>query len=712
MSFLSPLAASADNYWGTGDQSNQGGTMAYRGWAVAHGKKGQVFNTFVNLNGYHWSRHPRYSREEGIRRSVNLHSDKTVVSSWVDCKNSSTIWWIKGRTDGTWMYNSAITNPSDIWKAASVTGVAPSAPKIRKAIDYSVKRGGKLTLICSRPFDAPEERTSSEVQTKVEDENQAYSKTLPYAYFMQIDPVRIEGTFPGNPQPEPLPQQSAGNPEMFKNTEFSKLYNSLQKSNGNGQKITPDELKRLVEEAEAKDRAASFDLVPALNAGNKSMLQNGGVLDVNLYKMNATVSSTRLLKHHYKRTCHYKQTWNENSNSWNTRQLVRCDNWVKTKTDDTRKFNQDKFAMPQNIAYYQAMTKKCNVDDMSKYATVRKNAFGVADAYITPLLTPGKRTFGNPGHSDPALAKTGKLAFYTKECPTVCTPSSNPSHGASSHNLAIYNPSAKSDSSTSTTVTWGKNGWTGAYSNGVNGNSFEFFRDNEAHDITLPVSYPDNSMNTLKYDGKAALTTTVIRHSEGTPQPYTTDKSGGKLTASLKRTGGSGESWLFNSDKNARILFAPNMATRTAFTPNPSYHSSTASRVPGAWNILRLKSTWASDDNQPNVFNVKWEYALKGDAIRPGAAGFTVSGGNPSISNRATVMDTVPNTSFEGQCIASFDGTGAVESKKNPLDQAGGTGSGVPNPYDSTLNTDGKPSEFPAEKNGNLVVKFIRPISE
>jgi hypothetical protein len=297
-------------------------------------------------------------------------------------------------------------------------------------------------------------------------------------------------------------------------------------------------------------------------------------------------------------------------------------------------------------------------------------------------------------------SRSGQLGFYDKECDLTCI--STPTNGASTTNGATTNQSI-------TTNQTGKDYFGGAILEGeANSNYFEIFRDNGDRKVDVNVAFPSPNDPQFKY-GKtypnaagsgtvdipaaAAVSTTITRWAEGTP--FTTGQNGGKFSMEAVNSKGTQKLFSGKSEKPA---------TQKNWTTNP-YSTNNSTTLNGMYRTFVVKATWASEENLPQVLNVKWEYRPTVWTRFPSNVGFSSTEVNDSKISSYTVRDQA----IDGKCYAQYGTTDRKMDLSTRVQES--TGTGTNNTLDSGL-VEAVNGDNSWQSMSNLVIKFLRAVSE
>ena len=736
LTLLAPAGAAFANIdGGTGSDSSYGGTITGpMRWVSASNfnqgsekeYKGRAWSRFVELNSHHGS------YLEGAVLSTGIKDIKT-------CKNATSIVWLAGKS--TKAKNGGMTfvpNPSSsdtrkiknggTWqKPTNHLGRILTKDEI-DAIKTAIGNPADRVIVCFGDpgggiIPEPKKKTTTQYDTKVTTKTTGNVKTTTSTDAYEADhtyAVAIDDQFMASNgwEPQELVESKSN---------FGKLFDQLDETEDGDDSLTKKERASLVKDIEiamSADKKSNQAHKVVLTDNNKKVFADGGVINVSQYTLKTKIIiDTTIIKgatttvkttQKKKRVGTKTQTWNKALGKYNP--MPKNWTWGKwendgdpvvgapktVKKDDSFSEVTKEYGDLASTGFWQMILVNCNelgfnsllsATDGASVIELGEQKSNLTDVGRTKVydVQPAILDFGDSNAS--GIAKTtSEIDFYDKECPFDCTPSNNSTNGASSEstgNGALDNNTI-SNVSVSTAVK------TGALSDGVNSNTFTFFRDNEPKSIRVNTWYPKN-LNFVRYSGQAPLTTTVTRWAEGTP---TLDgSSGGKF--SIKSTmPGRGEIELFQGDdakENQR-----NWSIDT-------FSNSTATILEGLHNKFSVQGTWASEKDKPQILNFKWEYAPEIKTRFPVELGIssTESGGmSSSTFNRSATMssNTDVYTEAEGECYANF-GTNTSVSTKDAFNT--NTGTGTNNELDGTLF-----QGTGTDNNTNLFINFVRATTE
>ena len=207
--------------------------------------------------------------------------------------------------------------------------------------------------------------------------------------------------------------------------------------------------------------------------------------------------------------------------------------------------------------------------------------------------------------------------------------------------------------------------------NPVNSNYLEVYRDNNTHQLTVNVTYPDTDTKTtstgeksLIYRGQAPISTTVVLWNMSTPN--TTPAASQFLISAADKNGVNRAPMLSGTTDPATV------AQRNFSGPGrlDTYNGLLASQVAGFYNDFNVSGTWSSTKTRPVVLNVKWEYQPVNIVTVPTFVGFT--------STLAVEPNTHPvnvEQAIDVRCYANFgelDGIQPTDTTVFPTRNAAG----------------------------------------
>lgn len=675
------VTAASASTGGTGGGTGGGGSTGQQSgfyWAsVTSSSAGSAYNQFLS--------------KTGLTRSFAESQVSQRVGSTSVCQNSDVIWFLMGPQiwaynfqgyptwDTHWMFRGSIQYPQ------SLAGPLPSSVQYQHFIDWDNGIGGKrrfnqgvngkygYTIVCNWAITRPITTRYSYPTPRVVKTQTDATFTKPYSWTTEITRQPLAG----DGGKDPIGANNLHNQLVDKKSNFGLLWDSLQNSSTR----TPQQLTDSVNAALDKDKTLAHG-VASLDADNKAGMAEGGVLNVKEQTLYANVQTNEVKTVTTPIRCVHTATWNSYWGAYNA-ETTSCSDmpssttYARTTTKTT--------GTQQNTGFWQMLAVHCNQaefnallasDSSLQKITTPDSTNAISGSVITKnyVTQPAKLDFGDSTNTNAAKAKTGKLSFFDKECPFDCTPDATAS-GASSSNGATENVG-----STGAPLA---PALSGAKSDNLNTNAFEFFRDNTAKTIKVDTWYPKAGKG-VAYSGEAPLTTTISRDPNGTPS---LDGSvGGKFT--MKSTKGdytlfTGSSTKVNTQKN---------------WDSTSFSGPTTTIFKGLQREFNLRATWASDANKPQAFNFKWEYAPTVTTTVPlSSIGF----GALSTQNSGTKGSA--STAIEGKCYSWF---GTTTSSSTIAEFGANTGTGTTNNLDGSLLTGTKGAA------AKLTANFVRSTTE
>lgn len=691
-SLVVPSAAFADDGstgGGTGGGGSSGGSQRGVQWAsIAYKTPGKAYDSFIKKSGY--------------RKSTTDGEIKKRVGDIKICKNSNVIWYIKSGKYWTFNYDGAthskrwngsgtIESPKTKYGSRGPTDAEIRAFKVwdKKENGNKINKKPGYTIICSGAFAKPTKTWETVKKSTAKNEGNKYEVTKPYSWTTEVkaQPIKVDAKDASkNTKTDPIGEENL-NDQKSKNvkTNYGKLWDSLNTKKGQGMK--PSEVKKKVKEALAKDAKLKHSTVN-LNAKNKAGMAEGGVLNIYERTRPATIKAVETVTTVTTTTCVYTQEWDSEKGKYKPPKKKCTSKKDKTSKNTVTK----KTATAQNTGFWQMLAVHCNkleleallkADKSIKLVDTGDSTKGIAAVVYSKKYKQQPKTldFGDSTNTNKAKKATGFLGFYDKECPFDCTPSSKASDGASGSNGATKNVGT-----TENVVSGGKYG---ATSDNHTNNFFEFFRDNEAKNVKVDVWYP-KSTGVVKYDKSAPKTTTIVRDKNGTPG---VSGDGGKFTMKTK----SGKELFKGEDKVKTQKNNWNKNVDDKFT------NSNATILDGLQREFSVKATWASEDNKPQIINVKWEY---GADVSTRFFGKDVGYGVKGVQNTGETVKATAN--IEGKCYSNFGTTNQFDTtevfNKN-------TGTNTTNGLDNKI-LEKDSTNHPKEKNTNLVFNFVRSTTE
>lgn len=692
--------ATADTGGGLGGGGSAGNLSGSVHWtSIAHNEKGQAWKEFLAM-------------ETARGRGENWVTNQVInrVNNNSVCQNSKVIWYIEHDNSGKWVYNygdethgskwdnastnkkgSTIENPSEVRGSR-----APNAAEVTAFKNWDKKSNGNringapgYTIICSGRFDEqvtqPPKETTETTYTYRTDDKPSYTFYEPYSYQSEIVPQL--NNFVDGKSFDPIGDNNLNNQKTdVVKTNYAKAIDALTTGKSSGTDI--EAIKKQLDAAIAKDAKNSTNATINLNKKNQQGMAEGGVLNVLERTAHARVELHNSERIRIEKKCTYVQTWNTSTGKYNAKKQTGCTTKEET-VSNTQEITRNRGSL-KNTGFWQMLSVHCNAEQFNALTNATSGSKvvqqgSVRDAIASVVYSktysqqPKQLDFGDKNNKTAAKSASANLGFYDKECPFNCTPSSSTSDGASNENNAVDNVNTNGPADSADPQNWG------AYSKEVNGNVFEYFRDNDPEDIRVNVWYPQESG--VSYDGSAAKSTTITRWAEGTPGVV--DSNGGVFT--MKSADGTE---LFTDDNDSA-------AAQKNWSTDP-YSTTTSTQLEGQHNNFTVQATWASDANKPQQLNVKYEYAPMVNTTFPATGiGFKKGsdGSVQTLGKTATVAMPV-----EGKCYVNY----GTEDQVNTTDSfQDNTGSGTTNNLDGDL-VEGSGTD----KQTNLTVRFVRATAE
>lgn len=671
----SVTAASATTGGGTGGGGSTGQQSGFYWASVSSSSAGTAYNQFLS--------------KTGLTRSFAESQVSQRVGNTSVCQNSDVIWFLMGPQIWAynfqgyptwythWMFRGSIQYPTSLY------GPGPTAAQYQHFIDWDNGIGGKrrfnqgmngsygYTIVCSYATYRPTTTRYSYPTPRVVSTPTEAKFTEPYSWTTEITRQPLAG----DGGKDPIGANNLHNQLVDKKSNFGLLWDSLQNSSTR----TPQQLKDAVNTALDKDKTLAHGTT-ALDDDNKAGMAEGGVLNVKEQTLYATVQTNEVKTVTTPIRCVHTATWNSGLGRYNA-ETTSCSD-MPSSTTYTRSTTKTT-GTQQNTGFWQMLAVHCNQaefnallasDSSLQKITTPDSTNAISGSVITKNYgtQPAKLDFGDSTNTNAAKAKTGKLAFFDKECPFDCTPDAT-SSGASTNNGATGNVGSAGSVLPALF---------GATSNGSNTNAFEFFRDNAAKNVKVDTWYP-KAVNGVTYGGEAPITTTITRDPNGTPS--LTGSSGGKFT--------------MNSAKGDALFTgsSTNVATQKNWDSS-TYSGSNATILKGLHNSFNLKATWASDAGKPHAFNFKWEYAPTVTTTVP-----LSSIGFGALSTQNSGTKGAAATTIEGKCYSWF---GTTTSSSTVAEFGANTGTGTTNTLDGSLLTGTKGTA------AKLTANFVRSTTE
>lgn len=474
----------------------------------------------------------------------------------------------------------------------------------------------------------------------------------------------------------------------YKKTHFGRLYDRVH--SGDLGSISTDSLRSMVNQAKALDAQEGHAHMD-LDAANKQGLAEGGVLNFNEYTRYARITSRETIRTKKIIPIEVTTTVDENVIPFIiiTTRTERPD--LAYDVEVGRDYHNSRSrGTPEQTGFWQALSVHCNQEDFNALLNAVSGETVVNTGDPTNKISavvytrkysslPSPLDFGNPAHPNSIARKTATVDFYTKECPFECTVDKNDPNatGGNGGNTNVNDTPGPNNSI--------GNNWGGTNDNDQRNDSrFVFFRDNETKRITTDTWFP-KAGNTVNYEGEAPLSTTLIRWSEGTPE-----LPGGSPSGEFIMTSAHSGKQLFDGSKTTPSDQA-NYSTAVAES-GPTFEV-----LPGLHREFDVRGTWSSEQNKPQTFNFKWEYAPNVSTV--------VMTDNIGFGRNGTreYSQTTQTTRVEGKCYARYGTTIPFDTTQIAHDN---TGEGTSN------NTDRSLLEGPGDQDTNLTIKFIRAVAE
>jgi len=345
-------------------------------------------------------------------------------------------------------------------------------------------------------------------------------------------------------------------------------------------------------------------------------------------------------------------------------------------------------------------------------------ANGVTQRVWSPAR-PSILDFGDANNPSAALAASGYVGFYDKECVTDCT-SSPTGTGSTAANGGTGNASnttnlGHKDSFGGAVLTDATAREQGNTSPSTNSNYLEIFRDNsQSRTVRVNTSYPVVSGTNFSYNGGAPFTTTVNIWGMSTPD---TNPAAGQffMTATnITNRAGAGTSEVLFDGLNGTSIWTSDLnrapGTQKNFG-NDLYSTGISETFSGFANTFQVGGTWASETDRPVVLNIKWEYRPTTTVTVPANIGFgTVATGSDNASQISIARTENISQALDVRCYAQYGITNSLDNNLDDLTQQY-TGTGSVNNIDTGLITSANGDDSYLENN-NLVLKFIRGVAE
>lgn len=681
MVFAVPTMANADTGGGTGGGgSTRRVTRSGFQWnSIGYNEPGRAWSEFLSRSG--------------LSRNFAIKQVRQRVGGTEVCEKSNVIWYVYSTTAKEWIFNfsgrthnwpykGTIENPQ--WQFGNR---GPSVGEIQAFYSWDRNENGHkidskpgYTVICSGAFSQPD-RTWTETSSKTNTSTETVNYTHPYSWSTEIKrQISVGGKDPIGA--DNLHNQG-GTPIK---SNYGRLWDNLNTAQNQG--MSPAELTAAVNDALAKDAKIDRSDI-TLDEQNKAGMAEGGVLNVYEQTQYATVSSTETTTTVTTTTCRYTQKWDAAAGAYAAPTRECSDSDQVSKVSTASKVT----GTLQNTGFWQMISVHCNQADFNALVAAGNGIKVLDSGDSTKAISavayskkydrqPSVLDFGDAKNPNAAMAATASLGFYDKECPFECTPSAT-GNGASKTNGAVDNIENKPVGENKIT----NDSKYGAKSTDSNSNFFELFRDNQDKTISADVWYP-KSEGVVSYDGSAPLTTTITRWNEGTPG--ISDSNGGKFTMTTK---------------DGNQLFTGNQKPENQRNWNTgTFSNATSTVLSGLHREFNVKSTWASEENKPQVLNLKWEYAPNVSTnVFTSKVGFGANGAQKT--GEAVTL----TTSIQGKCYANY----GTESQTPTVDAFHtNTGTGTTNNLDGVLFQGAGNGANARDIQSNLVINFIRSTTE
>lgn len=490
-----------------------------------------------------------------------------------------------------------------------------------------------------------------------------------------------------------------------------------------------DYYKKIIEDARNVDRGRPGPTVDLSNT-NKHVLANGAVFNIDEHTKWAQITIRRELKI-TKKTLSKQVCTQHNPQTGLCEAYKTLSKEVLDRVTETTYVERSPMTAINSsrkvTGHHQILTAHCNkpgIDNLiAKNPSLTVNHTSPEGRGISTTLTTQPIVLANddkPISKDlrpfPLLLgqnslnpETGSLDFYSKECPFVCkaddnAPTANTNNGAKENIRAKEHDTAGEILTREGTQYGAQVGQYHDPSNPapaidpINSNAITFHRDNAKRVIRPDVWYPETN-STVKYNGQAAVTTTVARWEKGTPaiEYKQGDGKGGEFEMYSLGTGNSNPIPMFKGNN-------PIIPKQWNWNATP-FSNNILEILPGQHNAFTVQATWPSEAEFPQVFNFKWEYAPDVGNLAP-ISNFGYGSTNSGRPRNTSALQEITSP-IQGKCYAEF----GKDSGKNTVNEFfHNTGVNTPNNLDNRLRG-GEPSS-PRHNEDNLTVRFVRGISE
>lgn len=620
------------------------------------------------------------------------------------------------RSTGPSLYR---TNPSDFVR--NTTGTRDFMRKVEDR--FSTKKGYKAGLATAIKNSAKSvgrsELSVHCVAASSPDLTKGYNMTVPFDLTLESEinavydqDIVLEGQY--------LVRGNWKNQKKTELTPYGKKLVELEKKY-KGKELTASQYNKVKSELEAAiKKGKTSNLKISMTERNQKVFANGGVVNVierdnyktanigdnrsgtlrlsgctNTSKTKAQANKEAKEKMEKAKHMGYGST-GVSAIAQDIKKTYSCATHSFSHNANTYTFTSDNPTTPGNSGFWQMLSVHCNkagfeeLYNRTNGATIintgddSKEISAVMHSKVYPS-EPSVKDFPHTNNRD---------GFFDKECPYDCTP--DPALDVAKMNEARVNNTSQGAVENDKSTGLG----TGATSEGIQGNYFTFFRDNDPKELKIDLWYPVPGSNggVVKYDGDKAITTTITRWGGGTPG--ITGQDGGQFSM-----------W-FDEVKNSNKVFGKGLDPKSQRNWDNSTDTTSLSRVlPGQHTDFFVASTWASKAGAPQVLNFKWEYdpdvSTKFPALNLGF--------NKDYTQRTGDIVTVA-TPIQGKCYASF-GTRTSKDTVGLFNEY--TGTNTVNELDAgPINVEeieraGKVTEDQGWKEStNLIINFVRATTE
>lgn len=382
--------------------------------------------------------------------------------------------------------------------------------------------------------------------------------------------------------------------------------------------------------------------------------------------------------------------------------------------------------------FYQTMGVTCNVTDFDSAisamdtagrpgATTERSTASSRpnDKNFSALAYSGKRTgnaaatavanrdWGRSNHANTNLARTGTLAFYTKECNFSQSTGNGGTSPDRGHQHASNPTSGQSFGTLANAVNRDRSNGTGenifgpgsAAREGMARNELTFTRDNAGDVLEFQVSSPNvsSSSSLVRVNNNGLpVRTLVSRWSEGTPGM--TSEGGGQFRVQALNNEGSSIGDAFTGTSN--------FPTITNVQAPAASSNSTVTIFDRGVNKFDVRANWNSESDRPEILNVAWGYDVDiNTAIHRGIRPASNGTARYNFGSYTTPNNVVTN--HYGRSQADFSGANNYNTNNHIYRNTGHGTRYTPAQQDSsvTWRTD-------ARSSNNLVINFVRSVSE